>query len=150
MIPLLALWLLSLSMDDKQEEMPPKLAPVGTVWEGTYKAVEVSVSTTGRRSTKRVTSDLRIEVTQRKGEKFTGVFWLDNGKKGYTIEGTIDGKGAIAFKYTKKLKGSWPSDMVDNAVVKGLLRRDELVARFAKGGNEQIVGDIVAKIKKEE
>lgn len=151
MIQLLALTLVALAAQDtKDSPGGHHVAPVGTTWEGTYKAVEISVSSTGKRSTKRVHADVRITVEERKGDKFTGEFWLDNNKKGFAIAGTVDTKGNLAFTFTKKLKGTWPSDMIDNAQVRCLLRKNELVGRFTKGGNETIVADIVAKEKKGE
>lgn len=146
MIQLLVLLALSFPADDKKSA---DIAPPGTEWEGTYKAVEITTTSTGKKSTKRVHADVRIAVSERKGTKFTGEFWLDNGKKGYAIEGNIDAGGTVVFKFTKKLKGTWPSDMIDNAVVRGSIEKGQLVAKFSKQGNEIITGDIIAKKKSE-
>jgi hypothetical protein len=142
MIHLLALLALALAADDKKND----IAPIGTEWEGTYKAVEYS--STGKR--KNVTMDVRIVIMERKGDKFSGEYWGDNNKKGFIIEGTIDTKGAITFKFTKKIKGSWPSDMIDNANVRGTVGKGQLTAKFTKVGNERVVGDLVLRLKKAE
>jgi hypothetical protein len=142
MIHLFILLALSVAADDKKDT---GIASPGTEYEGTYKAVEITTTSTGKKNTKRVHADLKIVVAERKGDKFKGEFWLDNGKKGYAIEGTVDAAGNIAFKFTKKLKGTWPSDMIDNAVVKGVIQKNQLMAKFLKQGNEIITGDIAAK-----
>jgi hypothetical protein len=118
------------------------LAQPGTSWEGSVKLVEVEKGRPKFSST-----DSRLVIRTRDGDKFSGEFWCATNSRGLAIEGSVDKKGTVRFKVTKEIRGEWRKDLVANAAFLGKLKDKEIAGRFGVPGNNARYGEIRVQLK---
>ena len=88
-----------------------------TTWEGVYVREELLPG--GKKG--RLNADARLEVKKRDGDKYEGELWIDNGKLGMQVEGTVSRDGAVTMAFKKDLVGD------------GKLRKDIIGTGRGKG-----------------
>jgi hypothetical protein len=103
-------------------------APVGSEWVGVWRNFS-SKADPGERVT---SSDARLKITSRDGDKFQAELWLDMGKRGLALEGTIAASGAANLKgnVAKVLKGEFAQDIVGRTRIEGYLRGGVINAKY--------------------
>jgi hypothetical protein len=119
-----------------------QLAPVGSLWVGTFKRFGEPDSDGNRISS----TDAQIKITERDGDKYKAELWLDNRSKGLALEGTISVRGGMKGSPTKVLKGEFAPDIVGRAPILGSVKDGTMQFKMgnAKGGR---VSEIEVKRK---
>jgi hypothetical protein len=122
-------------------------APVGSEWVGVWRNFSSKAD-----PKERVTSaDARLKITGRDGEKFQAELWLEDGKKGLALEGTIATSGASNLKgqVAKVLKGEFAQDIVGRTRIEGYLRSGVLNAKYQIPGGARF-GELELKRRAKE
>ncbi len=129
----------------RADDLTPRVDPavVGSEWVGG--SVGASKRPGERPEIK--SSDAKLVITERDGEKFAGIIAFKNGEKRAEVRGTIKPAGTMQFILTKDLSGG-ANDVIGLVKVRGKLKDERMDLSFQGTIGTKRVGAIGLELKK--